>query len=267
MNAELGYWEAHALLEWHLELGVDEAICDAPVNRYDLPDTSAKPPRATPSATERRKAPPKLPPKPEIDCEALAVESARGAGSLEALRSALEAFEHCDLKRGARSLVFGDGNPRARVMIIGDMPDRDEDQQGKPFVGKQGALFDAMFGAIGLSRDAPDTESAIYATPMLPWHPPQNRDPSAADIAMMRPFLLRHIALVDPAVVVLMGNWACMALMGRAGITRMRGDWSEVAGKPALPMLHPSYLLRRAESKREAWADLLELQARLRVLP
>jgi DNA polymerase len=177
------------------------------------------------------------------------------------LRAALEGYEHCILSRGARNLVFADGVAGARVMLVGEAPGRDEDMQGKPFVGKAGQLLDRMLDAVGLSR----TDS-VYITNVLPWRPPQNRDPTAQEIAMMLPFVMRHIALADPALVVVMGNIAAQALMGRRGITRLRGQWVEVAGRPALPMLHPAYLLRTPAAKREAWADMLALKARLRAL-
>ncbi|MEO1097401.1 MAG: uracil-DNA glycosylase, partial [Bacteroidota bacterium] len=152
-----------------------------------------------------------------------------------------------------------DGTAGARVMIIGEAPGRDEDREGKPFVGRAGQLLDKMLGAIGLSRD-----ESVYITNVLPWRPPQNRDPKPDEIAMMQPFLHRHITLADPDVLVVVGNHACQALLGKRGITRLRGDWTEARGKPALPMFHPAYLLRNPAAKREAWADLLSLQARLR---
>ena len=175
----------------------------------------------------------------------------------------MQAFELCELKRGARQLVFSDGQAKARVMIIGEAPGRDEDIQGKPFVGRAGQLLDLMFSHIGLSRQGPDAETALYITNVLPWRPPQNRDPEPNEIAMMLPFLRRHVALIDPDVIVAMGNHACQALLGRRGITRLRGTWTESMGKPVLPMFHPAYLLRSPEAKREAWADLLTLKVRL----
>ena len=134
--------------------------------------------------------------------------------------------------------------------------------QGKPFVGRAGQLLDRMLGAIGLGRA--NAQAPVYITNVLPWRPPQNRDPQPDEIAMMKPFLLRHIALADPKLLVLVGNWSCQTLLGRKGITRLRGDWTEAAGRPALPIFHPAFLLRSPDKKREAWADLLSLQARLR---
>ena len=148
-------------------------------------------------------------------------------------------------------------------MIVGEAPGRDEDIEGRPFVGKAGQLLDKMLAAIGLSRTAMDPEQAVYITNVLPWRPPSNRTPEPDEIAMLLPFLERHIALADPAFVVLMGNTPCQALLGRSGITRLRGNWVEVLGRPALPMVHPAYLLRMPAAKREAWADLLALKGRL----
>jgi uracil-DNA glycosylase family 4 len=188
----------------------------------------------------------------------IATKAASGAGDLEQLRSAMAGFDLCDLKKGARNLVFSDGDPNARIMIIGEAPGREEDMQGRPFAGPAGQLLDKMLAAIGLARDA------IYITNVLPWRPPQNRDPEPAEIEMMLPFVKRHIELAAPEVIVLMGNAACQALLGRKGITRMRGNWETHGEIPVLPMFHPDNLLRNPAAKREAWHDLLVLQARLR---
>ncbi|WP_066702477.1 uracil-DNA glycosylase [Celeribacter ethanolicus] len=265
METQIDYWQAHALLEWQVDLGVTEAIMDAPVNRYELPDHKPKSAKAQ-AARQAGQAPVNPGPKPSRAEEGIEIASrlAKGATSLEALREALAGFEHCDLKRGARNLVFSDGNPKARVMIVGEAPGRDEDIQGKPFVGRSGQLLDKMFAAIGMDRHSPDSEHGLYITNPIPWRPPENRDPTPAEIAMLKPFLIRHIELADPDVIVLMGNWACTALLGRAGITRLRGNWQTVLGKPAMPMTHPAYLLRNPIAKRDAWADLLDIQARLR---
>jgi DNA polymerase len=150
------------------------------------------------------------------------------------------------------------------VLILGEAPGRDEDLQGKPFVGAAGQLLDRMFAAIGLSRSSDDPASALYITNVMPWRPPANRDPTPEEIAMMRPFVERHIALAKPQVVVVMGNTPCAALLGTKGILRLRGQWTEALGLPVMPMTHPAYLLRNPAAKREAWADLLDIQAKLR---
>jgi DNA polymerase len=148
-------------------------------------------------------------------------------------------------------------------MVIGEGPGRDEDMQGSPFVGRAGQLLDKMFAAIGLSRDAVDLERAIYITNVVPWRPPQNRDPSPDEIEMMLPFLQRHVELAAPDVIIAMGNISCSAILGQKGISRLRGTWAKAFGVDVLPMFHPAYLLRNPISKREAWADLLSVKQKL----
>jgi DNA polymerase len=189
---------------------------------------------------------PQIVPMVQVDTVAEARRAAAGAADLAALRAALEGFEHCDLKRGARHFVFADGMAGARVMVIGEAPGREEDLEGKPFVGPAGALLDRMLAAIGLSREADARDQGVYITNVLPWRPPQNRDPEAGEI------------------VIVMGNAACEAVLGRKGVLRLRGGWAEAVGVPVMPMMHPAYLLRNPAAKREAWADLLAVQARLR---
>ena len=257
--------DALASLVWQIELGATEAICDAPVNRYDLPDKITKPvaPAASPAQVKPAAMTAPVADVP-TDPVAAARAAATGAANRDALRAALAAYPHCELRLGARNLVFSDGNPAARVMIIGEAPGRDEDQQGLPFVGRAGQMLDRMLQAIGLARGADTADEAVYITNVLPWRPPHNRDPEPAEIAMMRPFVARHVELIAPDLIVLMGNISCDAGLGKRGITRLRGHWTEAYGKPALPMFHPAYLLRNPAAKREAWADLLALKARLR---
>lgn len=255
MDSGLDYHTARALLEWQIELGVTETIGETPVNRYELPDKQK--PVAAPVAPTA--VPQAVLPKTEQDPVDVACALAAKARSVDDLKTALGSFDLCDLKKGARNLVFADGVPGSRVMIIGEAPGRDEDQQGRPFVGRAGQLLDRMLAAIDLKR----TEN-VYITNVLPWRPPQNRDPNSDEIGMMKPFLERHVALAKPDVLVLMGNISCQTVLGRRGITRMRGKWDQAWGLPVLPMLHPAYLLRQPGSKRETWADLLELNARLR---
>lgn len=263
-------------LAWQIELGADECIAETPIDRTALSD----PPAGARQGTGARPAPgaggdaPALPlpargpetapgTDPGTDPVAEAGAAARAARTLEDLRAAMAAYPHCELRRGARNLVFADGDPRARVMIVGEAPGREEDEQGRPFVGRAGRLLDAMFDAIGMARGAPDAQNALYITNVLPWRPPQNRDPRPEEIAMMRPFLERHIALAAPDILVAMGNHATHALLGRRGITRLHGQWGQAMGLPCLPMFHPAYLLRNPSAKRAAWADLLILRHRL----
>lgn len=267
-GVELDGDTALALLEWQAELGADEPILDAPVNRFDLAT------RPSPAA-----AMPALPIPPathgpatgggEGDVAALIADAealAAAADSLEALAAAQQQFDGIELKKGARNFCFSDGNPDARLLILGEAPGDEEDRQGRPFVGRAGQLLDRMFGAIGLARDAVDAERALYIVNVLTWRPPGNRDPSADEISVSMPFVSRHIQLADPDLIVLMGNIPCQAALGRRGILRLRGQWTQAFGRPALPMTHPAYLLRNPPAKREAWADLLAIAARLETL-
>lgn len=255
MESQIDYWDARALLEWQVELGATDAVLDTPVDRYALEVAPPKPAKVEAAPVRVKPA--------EVDPVAVASDLADRAADLEGLRAALDGFGHCDLKNGAHNLVFADGHPSARIMVIGEAPGRDEDRQGLPFVGRAGQLLDKMFAAIGMARSA-EGAAGVYITNVLPWRPPQNRDPKPEEIAMMVPFVKRHIELAQADLIVLMGNISCQAMLGRRGITRLRGNWQEITSIPALPMFHPAYLLRNPHAKREAWADLLSLQAKLR---
>lgn len=253
---------ARAYLAWQAELGASDAICDMPVNRYDLPDK-------LPKLAAKPVAPPGTPPpeQPQVDPVVEAQAMAQAAPDLDGLRAAMAAYTHCELKRGARNLVFCDGAASARVMIVGEAPGREEDRAGRPFVGDEGQMLDRMFAAIGMGRDAPDPVCALYLTNILPWPTSPNRDPTAEERAMMRPFVLRHIELANPDVLILMGRISASTLLDRdVRITKERGVWETVLDRPALPMLHPGYLLRNPVAKAQAWTDLLSLQAKLREL-
>ena len=267
MESAIDWHVAQAMLAWQVELGATEALGPVPVDRFALPkvQTRSAPPAAERAATGGRAAaaPEPVRHRVEIDAVEVAREAAGAATSLEALSQALAAFEHCELKRGARSLVFADGNPAARVMILGEAPGRDEDRVGRPFVGRAGQLLDRMLAAIGLDRAAEAAERAVYITNVLPWRPPRNRDPEPGEIAMMLPFVQRHVELVQPELIVLMGNISAQAGLGQRGILKLRGTWAEAFGRPALPMAHPAYLLQQPQAKRGAWADLLSLKVRL----
>lgn len=273
-DGDLGWHAALAALDWQVELGLVDVIGETPVDRYSLPEKPLTPvkPAGTPAGEPARQRAEAAPPVPQAvldpakelalalaDAEAAAVK----ASTLAELTAAMADYPHCELRRGARNLVFADGLAGARVLVLGEAPGQEEDRQARPFVGQAGQLLDRMFGAIGLSRTAADPASAIYITNVMPWRPPGNRDPEPEEIAMMRPFVLRHIALADPDFIVVMGNTPLFALTGGRGILKARGTWREAAGRPVLPMTHPAYLLRNPAAKREAWADLLALRARL----
>ncbi|HBZ44865.1 MAG TPA: uracil-DNA glycosylase [Maritimibacter sp.] len=265
MESALDWHQAKALLDWYVELGVTDAISEEPIDRYELPAEAPKMAAPARSHPPDPTTPPPVVEVPQTDWVAEAKSLAAQAETLETLAEAVEAFEGAEIKKGARRFVFSDGNPAARVMVIGEGPGEQEDREGRPFVGPAGQLLDRMFDAIGMGRALPDADHALYISNVVPWRPPGNREPSPEEIAMFRPFLLRHIELAAPDVVVAMGNTPCRALIPNPkGITRQRGIWTEVADRPLLPMFHPSYLLRSPIAKREAWADLLSLQAKLR---
>lgn len=254
-----------AALAWQIELGADEAIGVEPVDRTGLgePPRPKREARAMAPAAARRAAP-----RPAADPAESARATASAAADLAGLRAALEAFEGSRLKMGAKSCVFADGDPRARVMVIGEAPGAEEDRQGLPFVGRSGALLDRMLAAIGLSRHSDAPEKGAYITNVVPYRPLGNRTPDDAEVAAFAPFVLRHIALAAPDCVVCLGNAPAKHVMGATvGVTRFRGTWRdlEIEGRriPALATFHPAFLLRSPEMKRLAWRDLLSLAERL----
>jgi DNA polymerase len=270
-----------ALLQWQIAMGADEAIGAAALDRLAPPAAKPAaampqaPPPARPAPTARAPAPgPPIvspivsPPGMLAESLAEAAQSARrlaaSADSIEALAALVAGFDDCPLKRTATNTVFVDGNTAAPIMIIGEAPGADEDRLGRPFVGRSGQLLDRMLAAIGLDRSGVQISNVIY------WRPPGNRKPTTAEIAACLPFVLRHIALARPQVLVLAGGTAASALLPLSeGITRLRGRWFDLAvvgldaPVPTLPIFHPSFLLRASERKRDAWRDLLALKARL----
>jgi DNA polymerase len=254
------------LLRFHLDCGVDDLLLEAPLDRFAAPPAAA-PATPAPSAPQAAAARPTPRPgaAPVANPDAL-VASARAAASaamtLAELRAALDRFDGCALRLTATNLVFADGNPEAPLMLVGEAPGREEDARGLPFVGDSGRLLDRMLAAIGLDR------TGCYITNVLPWRPPGNRSPSQEEIVACLPFVRRHIELVRPRVVALVGAISAKTLLDRTeGITRLRGRWFDLAcGEhrvPALPTFHPAYLLRTPEAKRESWRDLLELRRKL----
>lgn len=250
--------EALALLSWYREAGVDEAVTDTPVDRFAPPESAPVPPVqkvAAPAAAPARVADP-------ADPVLAARERARSARTLDELRNLLAAFEGCPLRYTAKNLCFADGNPAARVMFVGEAPGAEEDIQGLPFVGRAGRLLDRMLAAIGLSRETAYIANIVY------WRPPGNRTPTPQEAQVCRPFIERHIALADPDVLVLLGAAAAKELLGRSeGILKLRGRWFDYdTGQrvvPAMPTLHPAYLLRQPGQKRLAWRDFLAVKNKL----
>jgi len=234
--------KVRAMLQWYQAMGVDEAVADSPLDwaeaRFEWPrpaqPLAARPTRDTGGDIAH-------------------------VGSLEALHSAIAEFEGCGLKRTAKSLCFARGNPEARIMLIGEAPGRDEDLQGRPFVGRAGQLLDRMLNAIAVDPDD------AYVTNVVYWRPPGNRNPSPQEVEACRPFLTRQVELVAPEIMVLLGGAAAQHLLGVAGgIKKLRGTWRDitVGGHTcrAIATLHPAYLLRTPLGKRLAWRDLLMIR-------
>jgi DNA polymerase len=282
--AALDAWSHEALraaLAWQIEAGVDETMADAPCDRFAEtiaadaaraagPPAAARGARAGPPAGGANPGPARQsfaasgPPVPETPAAEVAAERAAAAHDLASLNAAVQAFDRCALREGAKSTVFADGRPGARVMIVGEAPGRDEDREGLPFVGRSGALLDLMLASIGLARDAADLRAAVYITNLSPWRPLENRQPSTDEAAMLVPFLARHIELAAPEALLLMGNAPWKALMQTdVGITRARGRWARWRGIPVMPSFHPAYLLRSPARKRDAWRDLMALRGAL----
>lgn len=262
------------MLAWSVASGADECVGEEPVNRFELASRNSRAAKSVSTPVSAQQTPPSKPAalsEHTIDALASARQLAAAATTLEELRAAIESFEGCGLKATAHSTVFCDGNPRARVMLVGEAPGRDEDRQGKPFVGRSGQLLDRMFDAIGLARTAEDPDKSIYITNILPWRPPGNRNPSTEEIALCLPFLMRHIELQGPQIIVALGGVSSKQLLGtNTGIMRTRGRWVDVSFGartiPVLPMFHPAYLLRQPAQKRHAWADLQALRTRIKAL-
>ena len=287
-----------ALLAWYREMGVDAALGGDPVDwlaRGDVPPgagfrappapasatavqspsgpapAARTPPRPAPSphppfaatpAAAPRAEPRRFASAPPDAAEVSARQAARAAQTLAELGATLERFDGCGLKATAKSTCFYRGSPDARLMIIGEAPGRDEDIEGKPFVGRAGQLLDRMLAAIGVD------ESRVHITNIVYWRPPGNRTPTPQEAQVCRPFLERQIELVAPSVIMLLGGPAMKHLLDlQDGIMRVRGKWRRIAiashEVQAMPTLHPAYLLRTPAAKRLAWRDLLLVKEEL----
>src|ERR1700704_723848 len=255
------------LLAFYLEAGVDCALTDEPVNRLAEPDPI--PLRETAPPKPLRESPAPVPAAPRADATVApeaaitsAREAARTAPSLEALRALLENFDGCALKNTATRLVFADGNPQARIMFVGEAPGRDEDIEGLPFVGRSGKLLDRMISAIGLDR------SSAYIANVIPWRPPGNRTPTPQETQICLPFIQRQIELVNPDVLVTLGNPSTQTLLStREGIMKTRGKWFDYDTGTrtirAIATFPPAYLLRSPSYKRMSWQDLRAIAKQL----
>ena len=234
--------QGQRLLEWYTHMGADELIGEVPINRTIA---HARPPIESPII---------LPPK-------LSLGEINNLGDL---RQALLAFDGCSLRQGANQLVFADGDPEARIMFVGEAPSAEEDRLGLPFMGQEGRLLEKMLAAIGLKREN------IYLSNIVPWRPPGNRPPNAREVAALLPFIERQIELVDPEILVLLGQTAAQAILAKnESIGRLRGGWHEYAtpglSRPlaAIATFHPTYLLNTPSRKREVWQDFLQIKHKL----
>jgi len=289
--------ELIAMLAWQLDMGIDEALLDDPqadavrlrldqllavaepagdrgVGQTVMSGAAPQPPAAVKMAIPasvnsglvNSAANPALAnsdavlPEGKINADGAALA---GITSLADLQSGLAKLDDCPLKHTASNLCFADGNPGARLMIIGEAPGRDEDRMGVPFVGADGQLLDKMIASIGLDR------ASVYLTNLLPWRPPGNRSPTDEETAMLLPWLFRHVQLAKPEFVLLLGGAAAKLVLGsHDGIMKLRGRWRDVdfgdgVARPVLASLHPAYLLRSPAQKRLAFEDLLLLTKRL----
>lgn len=259
-----------AVLQFYLDAGVDEVIGNEPMDRYvqskaPRDNQALSKPKSQTAPRAHRAAMPVTPVTPPASPDAQsAADAAAAAGTLEELRAALQAFDGCALKATAKSTVFADGNPEGRLMVIGEAPGGDEDRQGLPFVGVSGKLLDRMLESIGFTRDN------AYISNIIPWRPPGNRKPTPEEVGLCVPFIERHVVLVKPKVILMVGGLSAKTFLNRPeGITRLRGKWEEVSLPgletpiPAMATFHPAYLLRSPQQKRLAWRDLLAIKEKL----
>ena len=278
INKALSQAEIIDALRQHVEAGCTDMLAETPTDHYAAAATQELQSHDAPSQAATNDTRPAAPPVPAAanslaePVTPLATASvampdtadlAKTADTLDALRQIMADYDGCALKKTAKNLVFSDGAANAKIMLIGEAPGQDEDRQGKPFVGRSGQLLDQMLAAIGLSR----TEN-LYIANVVPWRPPGNRTPSADEIALCKPFVQRHIDLMQPDILLLVGNISNKTLLEtETGITKLRGQWqsygAEGQGITVLPLLHPAYVLRRPETKADFWADLCRLKAKL----
>ena len=252
------------ILEWYVEAGVDETCGDvAFVAVNDKKFVDNKKTNVSILQNTVRKATTKLAQTTSNACQN-AKDICVEATTLDDLKERVKKFEGCALKMTAANTVFGDGNPNAKVVFVGEAPGADEDRIGLPFVGRSGQLLDKMLAAIGLDRNS------CYITNILPWRPPGNRTPLDSEIAVCLPFLKKQIDIIDPDFIFMLGGSAANALLNTAEtISKLRGHWFEYEkanGKKAMVLasFHPAYLLRTPGQKSKAWNDLLRLSSKLK---
>jgi uracil-DNA glycosylase family 4 len=257
------------LLSFYAEAGVDTAVAETPNDYLSAPALAPAPAPASPAPTRRERgmsvqvAPTVISSPPAVPEAAVmaAREAARSAKTLDELRALLEQFEGCALKATASRLVFADGNPEGRLMLVGEAPGREEDIEGLPFVGRSGKLLDLMLNAIGLDR------TKVYIANIVPWRPPGNRTPTPVETQICLPFIQRQIELADPDILACVGGPSSAALLNLQGILKNRGRWlaynTGTREIRAMATLHPAYLLRSPIAKRLAWRDMLAIKKAL----
>jgi DNA polymerase len=260
------------LLSFYIEAGVDTPVGETANDYLSAPPIS--PPNPSPSPVPPRKeagkartftapvtSPSQAPPAAPDTAVMAARDAARSAASLDELRALLDGFDGCALKATASRLVFADGNPEGRLMMVGEAPGRDEDIEGLPFVGRSGKLLDLMLNAVGLDR------SKVYIANIVPWRPPGNRTPTPVETQICLPFIQRQIELADPDILVCVGGPSAAALLNLQGIVKNRGRWlayhTGTREIRAMATLHPAYLLRSPIAKRLAWRDMLAIRKAL----
>jgi uracil-DNA glycosylase len=259
------------LLAFYVEGGVDESIGLVPVNRFVKvvkPKSAAAPVLSPASSTPSVRDNVAQPTRPISSYGEDTTRLAQSCETLEQLRKAMEDFQGLASRQAALSTVFSDGNPNARVMLVGEAPGHEEEVEGRPFVGRNGKMLDQILASIGLSR-----AQSAYLTTVMPWPPLGSPLPSTEEIAVCKPFLLRHIQLVAPRILVLLGGIPASTLFELPqGTARMRGIWQELVIEgvdwpiAVMPTFHPSYLLTTPDSKKSAWSHMLDVKKRLESL-
>lgn len=264
--------EQQALLEalqWHVDHGADEGLVDTPIDRTIAPDITqviAKTPSLKTVPQKEATA------DSDIMGAATAIVEAqklsKACNTLEELKTAISNFDGLSIKATATNMVFSDGDPKSSIMLIGEAPGADEDIQGKPFIGESGQLLDKILASIGLDRNSEDNQHSVYISNILNWRPPGNRTPTQAEMDISLAFIERHIALIQPKLIIICGGSAAKALLKRSdSISKMRGVFHDYkCGENSIPAMityHPAYLLRTPSQKKAVWADMLMFQAKM----
>ena len=266
MTAELtNEMNPQQTLAWYVDMGVDEVIGDEAVDHFTtIPIKNAN----AETVTAVTPVAPTKKPRVALTLSAsegalLATKIAKTAKTVAELKTAIEGFDGCGLIRTAMNTVFADGNEKADIMIVGEAPNADEDRIGQPFVGEVGALLDKMMAAIGRERS-----TGFYTTNIVPWRPPGNRKPTDDELVICLPFIKRHIELIAPKVLFLMGHTAISALLNDHSPTKdVRGKWNILTiGELKIDTIasyHPSRLLKQPQAKKASWQDLLDIKAKI----